>query len=89
MNAEKQFKEKGFKREVVFYQKNNLDIIQEIRYVKKTKDEIFEIIFNLLGENKKNVDFRIYTKNGVSIPTVSYEIGKIVSQKKEELLWTQ
>lgn len=87
--AELKLKQRGFRREVNYYEKNNLDIIQDIRYIKKTKNEIFEIIFNLLGENKKEIDFRIYNSEGIMIPTVSKDLGQVVLERKEELGWTK
>lgn len=87
-NAEKSFDKLGFYREVNYYQKNNLDIIQDIKYINRTDNQIFEITFNLLGENKKDVSFRLYDKEGISVPTVDYELGQVVLERKKELGWT-
>lgn len=86
--AEKKLDELGFYREVNYYQKNNLDIIQDIRYVKRTDNQIFEITFSVIGDNKKDVNFRLYDKYGISVPTVEYSLGQVVLERKEELGWT-
>ena len=87
-NAEKKLDELGFERSVEYYQKNNLDIISEIKYIKKSKEEVFEIMFHLFGELKKEVSFRLYDKDGISLPTVDETLGQIVLERKKELGWT-
>lgn len=85
IQTEKMFKKLGFDREIEYYDKYNLEIIKEVRYVRKTKDEIFEIVFNLFGDYKDQIDMRIYTADGIALPTPNTELSELIMQKKKEL----
>jgi len=85
IETDKKFKELGFKKETLYYEKHNLEIIKAVRYVKQTKEGTFEITFNLFGEYKNQIDMLVYTKDSITLPTPSLELANLITRKKEEL----
>jgi len=90
MSIEKLFLEKGFKREITYYTKNNLKLIDKIKYINNQyPEEVTEITFNLLGENKKTIDFESYSDDyRITLIEPSSELFELVLKQKEELGWT-